>query len=191
MKSMIKSNSHVCRVLGISKISANCDFEIWGFKGFLSLDNKKTAFKMASRWSDLNIKMVKNTQEIHHKAWGRALVPLLGSKNEVVAPKCRTQNTFFGAVLEFVIKFAILVLNIKHQNGFFPEHLGSIHLRAEMSGQARISGPKPKSRPGILAWKRWAENFGLKFQAKIPGQNFRPKFQAKKSVWFCSPACLM
>ena len=52
-----------------------------------------------------------------------ALVPLWGSKNEVVAPKCRTQNTFFGAVLEFVIKFAILVLNIKHQNGFFPEHL--------------------------------------------------------------------
>ena len=52
----------------------------------------------------------------------QALVPLWGSKNEVVAPKCRTQNTFFGAVLEFVIKFAILVLNIKHQNDFFPEH---------------------------------------------------------------------
>ena len=40
----------------------------------------------------------------------------------VVAPKWRTQNTFFGAVLEFVLKFAILVLNIKHQNDFFPEH---------------------------------------------------------------------
>ena len=50
-------------------------------------------------------------------------MPLWGSKNEVVAPKWRTQNTFFGAVLEFVLKFAILVLNIKHQNGFFPEHL--------------------------------------------------------------------
>ena len=52
-----------------------------------------------------------------------ALVPLWGSKNEVVAPKWRFQNTIFGAVLEFVLKFAILVLNIKHQNGFFPEHL--------------------------------------------------------------------
>ena len=50
------------------------------------------------------------------------LVPLWGSKNEVVAPKWRFQNTIFGAVLEFVIKFAILVLNIKHQNDFFPEH---------------------------------------------------------------------
>ena len=53
----------------------------------------------------------------------QALVPLRGSKNEVVAPKCQTQNTFFGAVLEFVLKFGNLVLNIKHQNGFFPEHL--------------------------------------------------------------------
>ena len=51
------------------------------------------------------------------------LAPLWGSKNEVVAPKWRFQNTIFGAVLEFVLKFAILVLNIKHQNGFFPEHL--------------------------------------------------------------------
>ena len=51
------------------------------------------------------------------------LVPLWGSKNEVVAPKWRFQNTIFGPVLEFVIKFAILVLNIKHQNDFFPEHL--------------------------------------------------------------------
>ena len=52
----------------------------------------------------------------------QALVPLWGSKNEVVAPKWRTQNTFFGAVLEFILKFAILVLNIKHKNGFFAEH---------------------------------------------------------------------
>ena len=50
-------------------------------------------------------------------------MPLWGSKNEVVAPKLRFQNTIFEAVLEFVIKFAILVLSIKHQNGFFPEHL--------------------------------------------------------------------
>ena len=49
-------------------------------------------------------------------------MPLWGSKNEVVAPKWRFQSTI-GAVLEFVIKFAILVLNIKHQNGFFLEHL--------------------------------------------------------------------
>ena len=45
-------------------------------------------------------------------------MPLWGSKNDVVAPKWRFQNTIFGAVLEFVLKFAILVLNIKHQNGF-------------------------------------------------------------------------
>ena len=51
------------------------------------------------------------------------LVPLWGSKNGVFAPKWRFQNTIFGAVLEFALKFAILVLNIMHQNGFFPEHL--------------------------------------------------------------------
>ena len=32
---------HFCRVLGISNIGAKCDFEIWGFKGFLSMDNKQ------------------------------------------------------------------------------------------------------------------------------------------------------
>ena len=53
----------------------------------------------------------------------QALVPLWGSKNEVVAPKLRFQNTIFEAVLELVLNFAILVLSIKHQNGFFPEHL--------------------------------------------------------------------
>ena len=30
------------RVLGISNIGAKCDFEIWGFKGFLSLGNKNS-----------------------------------------------------------------------------------------------------------------------------------------------------
>ena len=34
--------SHFCRVLGISEIGAKCDFEIWGFKGFLSLDKKNS-----------------------------------------------------------------------------------------------------------------------------------------------------
>ena len=53
--------------------------------------------------------------------------------------------------------------------------MGSIHLRAEISGQARISGPKPKFQPGILAWKKRAENFGLEFQARISSQNSRPK----------------
>ena len=52
-------------------------------------------------------------------------MPLLGSENEVVAPKLRFQNTIFEAVLEFVIKFAILVLNIKYQNGFFPRTLST------------------------------------------------------------------
>ena len=41
-----------------------------GLKVFC-LWTRKTAFRMGSRWSDLYIKMVKNTQEIHHKAWGR------------------------------------------------------------------------------------------------------------------------
>ena len=50
-------------------------------------------------------------------------MPLWGSKNEVVAPKLRFQDTIFEAVLELVLNFAILVLSIKHQNGFFPEHL--------------------------------------------------------------------
>ena len=50
-------------------------------------------------------------------------MPLWGSKNEVVAPKLRFQNTIFEAVLELVLNFAILVLNHQHQNGFFPEHL--------------------------------------------------------------------
>ena len=50
-------------------------------------------------------------------------MPLWGSKNEVVAPKWRFQNTIFGAVLEFVLKFAILVLNIKHQIAFYQDTL--------------------------------------------------------------------
>ena len=33
---------HLCRVLGISNIGAKCDFEIWGLKGFLSLDKKNS-----------------------------------------------------------------------------------------------------------------------------------------------------
>ena len=40
-----------------------------------------------------------------------SLVPLWGSKNEMVAPKWRTQNTFFEFALELVLKFAILVPN--------------------------------------------------------------------------------
>ena len=78
---------------------------------------------MASRGSDLNIKIGKNTQEIHHKASGR-LQCLCGAKKmrqQHLNAVFRTHN--FGAVLDFVIKFAILVLNIKHQNGLFPEHL--------------------------------------------------------------------
>ena len=48
-------------------------------------------------------------------------------------------------------------------------------MRAEISGQARISGPKPKFWPAILAWKKRAEIFW----PEISGQNFKPKFQAK------------
>ena len=71
--------------------------------------------------------------------------------------------------------------------------LGSIHLRAEISGQARISGSKPKFRPGILAWKKRAENFGLKFQARISSRNFLLLFpslsaflQPNNETWFHS-----
>ena len=80
------------------------------------------------------------------------------------------------------------------RNATFPQQLGRVNsktmdcfkgapnLQAEISCQARISGPKPKFRPGILAWKKRAKNLGLKFQARISSQNFRSKFQAKKSV---------
>jgi len=50
---------------------------------------------MASRGSDLNIKIGNNTQEIHHKA----LVPLWGSKNEVLAPIFRFRTDFLKSVL--------------------------------------------------------------------------------------------
>ena len=60
-------------------------------------------------------------------------------------------------------------------------HSGAIHLRAEISGQAKISGPGPKFWPGknepkILAWNSRPE-----FQAEISGQNSRPEFRAEIS----------
>ena len=56
----------VCSVLGKCHLGAKRDFEIWAFKFFFSLD-AKTPLRMASRGSDLNIKMGQNKQEIHHK----------------------------------------------------------------------------------------------------------------------------
>ena len=56
-----------CSVLAISDLGAKHDFEIWAFKVFF-LWTRKTPLRMASRGSDLNIKIGKNTQEIHHKA---------------------------------------------------------------------------------------------------------------------------
>ena len=50
-----------------SYLGAKQDFEIWAFKVFF-LWTPKAPLRMASRGSDLNIKMGKNTQEIHHKA---------------------------------------------------------------------------------------------------------------------------
>ena len=58
-------------------------------------------------------------------------------------------------------------------------HTGSIHLQAEISGQARISVSRPKFRPGILAWKKQAENFGLEFQARIPSRNFQARIPSQ------------
>ena len=56
-----------CSVLAISYLGAKHNFEIWAFKVFF-LWTLKTPLRMASRGSDLNIKMGQNTQEIHHKA---------------------------------------------------------------------------------------------------------------------------
>ena len=57
----------ICSVLAISYLGAKHDFEIWAFEVFF-LWTRKTPLRMASRGSDLNIKIGKNTQEIHHKA---------------------------------------------------------------------------------------------------------------------------
>ena len=61
------SDALFCSVLAISDLGAKHDFEIWAFKVFL-LWTRKTPLRMASRGSDLNIKIGNNTQEIHHKA---------------------------------------------------------------------------------------------------------------------------
>ena len=60
-------NRQICSVLAISDLGAKHDFEIWAFKVFF-LWTSKTPLRMASRGSDLNIKIGNNTQEIHHKA---------------------------------------------------------------------------------------------------------------------------
>ena len=56
-----------CTVLAKSHLGAKRVFEIWAFKVFF-LWTPKAPLRMASRGSDLNIKMGQNTQEIHHKA---------------------------------------------------------------------------------------------------------------------------
>ena len=111
-----------CSVLGKSHQGAKRDFETWALKVFFSLDTKSTPQNGFQR---LRPEYQNGSEYTGDSSQGmsQALVPLWGSKNEVVAPKLRFQNTIFEAVLEFVIKFAILVLSIKHQNGFFPEHL--------------------------------------------------------------------
>ena len=73
------------------------------------------------------------------------------------------------------------MLNISHVATIW--NFGAIHLRAEISGQAGISVSGPEFRPGILAWKKQAENFGLEFQARIPREIFRPEFQAENSTF--------
>ena len=60
-------NAQCFSVLAISYLGAKHDFEIWAFKVFF-LWTRKTPLRMASRGSDLNIKIGNNTQEIHHKA---------------------------------------------------------------------------------------------------------------------------
>ena len=57
----------ICSVLAFSYLGAKHEFEIWAFKVFF-LWTPKAPLRMASRGSDLNIKIGNNTQEIHHKA---------------------------------------------------------------------------------------------------------------------------
>ena len=61
---------HCCPDLGKTYPGAKRDFEIWAFKVFF-LWTRKTPLRMASRCTDLNIKIGKNTQKTHHKAWTR------------------------------------------------------------------------------------------------------------------------
>ena len=56
-----------CSVLAISYLGAKHDFEICAFEVFF-LWTRKTPLRMASRGSDLNIKIGLNTQEIPHNA---------------------------------------------------------------------------------------------------------------------------
>ena len=56
-----------CPLLDKTYLGAKRDFEIWAFKVFF-LWTPKAPLRMASRGSDLNIKMGQNTQEIYHKA---------------------------------------------------------------------------------------------------------------------------
>ena len=56
-----------CSVLDKSHLGAKRDSEIWACKVFF-LWTPKAPLRMASRGSDLNIKIGNNTQEIHHKA---------------------------------------------------------------------------------------------------------------------------
>ena len=67
---MAAEKKWICSVLAISDLGAQHDFEIWAFKVF-SLWTRKTPLRMASRGSDLNIKIGKIAQEIHQKARGR------------------------------------------------------------------------------------------------------------------------
>jgi len=56
-----------------------------------------------------------------------------------------SSDHIFGSVLEFVLKFAILVLNIKHQNGFSPEHLAPksfLHLNGVLPEHLHVKSTK-------------------------------------------------
>ena len=57
-------------------------------------------------------------------------------------------------------------------------HRGAIHLRAEIPFQAEISGLE--FWPVFSGRNFWLDFFKPEFQARNPGQNFGPKFQARK-----------
>ena len=87
-----------CSVLGKSHLGAKRDFEIWAFKVFFSLDTKSTPQNGFQMPRPENQKCKEQTGD-SSQGVRYPLVPLLGSKNEVVAPIFRFRTDFLKSVL--------------------------------------------------------------------------------------------
>ena len=63
-------------------------------------------------------------------------------------------------------------------------HLGSIHLRAEIAFQAKISGLEfwPVFQAEISGLIFSGQNFRPKFQARILGRNLKPENSMQKNI---------